>query len=300
MALAPRPKPLASWFGGKARMAPIIAGKVNTIQHRNWVEPYCGMSGVTMAKKPSKVEVLNDLHDGLITLYQVVRDPNLCMELLRLLELTPYARAEWRHCNTSWANEINPVEKARMVYVTLSQNFVGVTKNGSWSFGGPKYDSNVVRNFYSSLENIQAVSQRLKNVMIENAPAMTIINQWAAGCEDTLFYLDPPYLPETRKRNPAEYLHEMTKQHHEELLDWCIKANNKIILSGYYSSLYADALETKGWVREDYRAYAASAMQSARNGLKGKPGDLAVRTECLWFSPNIAPKTLWDFEREVI
>jgi DNA adenine methylase len=85
------PKPLTAWFGGKARMAPIIATKIENIPHTNFVEAFCGAAGVTVAKKPSSVEVVNDLHDGLIGLYRVVRNPETCQELVRQLELTPYA-----------------------------------------------------------------------------------------------------------------------------------------------------------------------------------------------------------------
>jgi DNA adenine methylase len=296
-----KPKPLTRWFGGKAKMAPIIAAKVDLIPHENWIEPFCGMSGVTMVKKPSRVEIINDLHNGLITLYRVVRNPETCKELIAQLELTPYARAEWHYCNRNWATETDQVEIARMVYVTLAQNFVGVTKNGSWSFGGAKFDGNVARRFYSSLDNIKAVCKRLQGVIIENADAFDIIHQWESVGEKSLFYLDPPYLPETRNRAPNEYLHEMTLEDHEKLLKWCIATKCKVILSGYPSELYSDYLESRGWDKKSYRAIAHSALRSENNGLKNKSADYAVRTECLWLSPNIATnRTLWNLESEAI
>jgi DNA adenine methylase len=89
-----KPKPLVPWFGGKARMAPIIASKMP--YHKCFVEPFGGAAGVLMAKAPSFNEVYNDLHSGIVTLFRVVRDPAKSRQLIELLEWTPYSREEWR------------------------------------------------------------------------------------------------------------------------------------------------------------------------------------------------------------
>jgi DNA adenine methylase len=291
-----KPKPLVPWYGGKARMASIIAAKLPP--HRIYVEPYGGAAGVLMAKNPSHIEVYNDLHDGIVTLFKVVRDPLLCRQLLELLELTPYARSEWKECNSSWATETDPVEKARKIYVTLAQNFVGRTSGGSWSFGGVKCDYNVAKTFYNRFDVIKAIANRLTNVQIENQPALDVMARWENP--DCVMYVDPPYLPETRSGGLA-YKFETTADDHLELLNFLLNSKSQIILSGYYSELYATTLEIQGWLREDYAALARSAMQSVNNGLKGQSIEKTKRTECLWLSPNITSnRTLWDFEREVI
>jgi DNA adenine methylase len=296
MLAANPPKPLTAWFGGKARLGKIIAEKLP--EHRIYVEPYGGMAGVLMAKYPSEVEVYNDLHSGVVALFRVVRDPVLCQQLLNLLDLTPYAREEWRDCNATWESETNLVEKARKVYVTLSQNFVGATAGGSWSFGGIKYDGNVVSKFYNSFDNIKAVCQRLKQVQVENFPATDVIKRWDSP--ETCFYLDPPYLPETRQgKNVNDYKHELTTGNHLELIDLCLSLKGKVILSGYPSETYDKALLEEGWIREDFQAMSSAALQSNANGLKGKPADKAKRIESLWISPNAQQKTLWNSTEEV-
>jgi DNA adenine methylase len=293
-----QPKPLVPWFGGKARMAKTIAGRLPS--HKFYVEPFGGAAGVLMAKSPSFVEIYNDLHSGIVSLFRVVRDQVKREKLINLLELTPYSREEWRYCNDTWETETDEIEKARKVYTTLYQNFVGKTTGGSWGFGGKRCDENKAQTFYNSLENILAVSSRLKNVLIENNPALSVMTQWDSP--ETLIYADPPYLPETR--SPAAlkaYKHEMNDSQHNELLDFFLNAKSKIIISGYPSNLYITTLENAGWKREDFQAIASSAIQSANNGLKGKPVNTFIRTECLWYSPNaITTPTLWDFEREVI
>jgi DNA adenine methylase len=295
--LRTQPKPLVKWFGGKARMAQIIAGKMP--HHRFYVEPFGGAAGVLMAKSPSEVEIYNDLHAGVVTLFRVIRDQDKCKELLRLLDLTPYARDEWRDCHDTWETETNEIEKARKVYVNLAQNFVGVTKGGSWAADGLLNPKGKPATFYNSLNNLTPVSKRFKTVHIENKPALEVMKRYDS--KETLIYADPPYLPETRSEGLArDYKHEMSLDDHIKLLDFLLKAKSQIILSGYPSKLYIETLESAGWVREDYEATASSALRSTKNGLKGAPPEKFKRTGCLWFNPAATPKTLWNLESEAI
>ena len=60
----------------------------------------------------------------------------------------------------------------------------------------------------------------------------------------------------------------MTRQQHEELLDVLLKSKAKVLLSGYESELYDDAL--KGWQKE-------KIWSAARNSSKKKK-------EVLWMN----------------
>lgn len=285
-----RVMPLVQWYGGKARLAPIIAEKMPA--HRVYVEPFGGAAGVLLAKQPSEIEVYNDLNQGIVNLFRVVRNPEQCQKLIDLLELTPYARDEWRDCNKTWETETDPIEKARKFYVVLNQGFVGQPSGGSWSFGGSKKpNNNKAVTFYNGLLEIAPVHKRFQNVLVENAPALNIMRQWDST--ETMIYVDPPYLPGTRN-SKNNYSHELTTNDHIELLDWLLQAKSMIILSGYPSALYSEKLEANGWVREDFKCIASSSLQSVGNGLKGKPAKQAERTECLWFNPAAKPRTLWE------
>ncbi|MEN6520331.1 MAG: DNA adenine methylase [Armatimonadota bacterium] len=52
----------------------------------------------------------------------------------------------------------------------------------------------------------------------------------------TLFYLDPPYIPETRKS--GKYRHEMTAEDHQELVEILLSIQGKVVLSGYNHPIY--------------------------------------------------------------
>jgi DNA adenine methylase len=90
--------------------------------------------------------------------------------------------------------------------------------------------------------------------------------------DSTLFYLDPPYLHETRTAKKA-YEFEMTRNDHEGLLGLIRTLEGKVFISGYRSTLYDDALD--GWTRHEFDMPNHSGQGVTKQR----------RVECLWESP---------------
>jgi DNA adenine methylase len=67
------------------------------------------------------------------------------------------------------------------------------------------------------------------------------------GCE--LIYADPPYLPETRRKQRI-YRHEYDTEDHERLLDILVNAPCKVMISGYSSGMYERKL--KDWTKHSF------------------------------------------------
>jgi len=91
-------------------------------------------------------------------------------------------------------------------------------------------------------------------------------------------YCDPPYLAETRSYKGKLYRYEMmTEEEHLELLRVIKRIPARVIISGYWSHLYAE--ELKGWRTVSFQAVTRSGE---------------VATECLWmnYSP---PLELHDY-----
>ncbi|WP_370017835.1 DNA adenine methylase [Planotetraspora sp. GP83] len=61
-------------------------------EHTHYVEPFAGSLAVLLARKPSRLETVNDLDRDLMTFWKVLRERPT--ELARVCALTPHSRAE--------------------------------------------------------------------------------------------------------------------------------------------------------------------------------------------------------------
>lgn len=263
-------RPLIRYHGGKWRLAPWIIQHLPP--HRCYVEPFGGAAGVLLQKERAYAEVYNDLDGDIVNLFRVLRDPEGSARLIDQVELTPYAREEF---DDAYESHPDPVERARRTIVRASMGFgsAGATKGTT----GFRIDT---RRRYGTAQQLWAeypttlgpVIQRLTGVMIENRPALEVMRQHDAT--DTLFFVDPPYLHETRYAGATHgryYTHEMNNANHGELLEELRQVQGMVVLCGYPSAVYDDAL--LGWAKT-----TTTARISAARGT-------AVRTECLWLNP---------------
>ena len=81
------------WFGGKGKMISRILPLIP--RGGIYVEPFCGVASLFFAKRPSPVEVLNDLDGRLINLFRCLQEPKSFDELKHRLRYTLYARSEF-------------------------------------------------------------------------------------------------------------------------------------------------------------------------------------------------------------
>lgn len=270
-------KSLLGYYGGKAGPA----GGWITAQlppHQIYVEPFGGICGVLMQKRPSAVEVYNDQENALHNLLTVVRDQP---EALRAaLVLTPYSRTEFKRCVKSIHQEgLDEVERARRAYVVLAMSRNGSLGNTSYSFGGPKFKGNVADGFINGQDRIPAVAERLRRVNIECGDWLRVSEQWDSP--QTLLYFDPPYtLGERTSR--GNYSQELKAGAHLAILEWIQQAQGAVVLSGYRNALYQAELEEKaGWVRRDFLTVAATSHKASR----------ASRVESIWLNKQAAAAT---------
>jgi DNA adenine methylase len=81
-------------------------------------------------------------------------------------------------------------------------------------------------------ESLARVCDRLSGVMIENRPALSVIEQHDA--EDTLFYVAPPYVMDTRAVGACHgryYDCEMTDRDNAQSLEKLLSAKGIVVLS---------------------------------------------------------------------
>jgi DNA adenine methylase len=264
-------RPALRWHGGKWKLAPWIIGHFPA--HRVYVEPFGGAGSVLLRKPRAYAEIYNDLDDELVALFRVLRDPERAAELVRRLELTPFARAEFE---AAYAPAEDEIEVARRLVVRSFQGFgcnatrrdrtTGFRSNSNRSGTTPAHD-------WRSLPGaLPAVVERLRGVVVERLDAFDLMARHDGP--DTLHYVDPPYLMTTRstkrygKGAYHTYKHEIGDEGHAGLLDALRGLSGFVVLSGYPSPLYDAALP--GWGRTERAALADGARE---------------RTEVLWLNP---------------
>jgi DNA adenine methylase len=256
-----------NYFGGKARMAEKIVALFPP--HKVYCEPFGGSAAVLFKKSPCPIEVYNDIDSELVNLFTVLRDKDLASELEQQLELTLYARAEFELAKTPAGD---PVERARRMIVRQRQSFGSHGEN--WSFAAKSTsgeNASTITRWRKGIDRIPAAVRRLSGVQIECCSWVDLIPR--IDSESTLFYLDPPYVSETRVG--GGYAHEMDEAQHIALVSMLLGIKGMAVLSGYDTPIYRP-LDDAGWVRKSYETPAFSS--DAR----------AARTEVLWISPRIA------------
>ncbi len=259
--------PPVTWFGSKSRLAKQITNHFPP--HQTFVDVFGGSGAILLAKPPSKVEVYNDLNVKLVTLFRVLSDPLKSKKLEHLLTLTPYSRAEFERCQQEIDFTDNDIEIARQFMVIQRQSHGGLGIQWSYCVGASAAGySASVRKFHAGIERLPAVAQRIRKVQIENLHWNDVLTRYDRDA--TLFYLDPPYVPETRTN--GQYEHEMTLDDHAQLVEKLIRLKGHVVLSGYTHPVY-EPLESFGWKRVNMDVIASTSQHRSR------------RIESLWISP---------------
>lgn len=278
-------RPIMRYHGGKWSIAQDIINEFPA--HEAYIEPYGGAASLLMRKAPAILDVYNDIDCEIVDVFSVLRDKELSEELKKRLFYTPYSRAEWKESFTMKGAEDDIVERVRRTLVRSWQtigtyNFTSKRLSGGWRGVAYKRDFHPNIDFLKWQKTIDDFTERLRCVVIENQPATQVMKRY--DNVNALFYVDPPYVAETRRKGRANaYAHEMTDEEHIDMLDTLIKLKGMVVLSGYTNKLYDEKLLPLGWVKKSFKAHADG------NAHAGNRGKLA-REEFIWINPSAAQK----------
>lgn len=264
---------LIRWAGGKGKqlndLLPLIPdGKI-------YVEPCGGGASVLLNRQRSPVEVYNDLDGALINLFQVVRDDETFDEFQRLLDYSPYSRSEFESCLT-FEGLADPVKRAVAFYTVINQSISGkrLARKGDWARGR---GDNLAERWFQRQEKLGVIHDRIRHVQIESRDALDILVEW--DTDGTVFYIDPPYVLDTRKQKKY-YAVEPGDEWHEQMVDVILECKGMVVLSGYDHPIY-ERLNERGWWNDQYGAKAI--MEVTKVG-----GNKRKRTEIVYRNPHAA------------
>lgn len=198
-------------------------------------------------------------------------NPESSQALIAVCALTPYSREEFTH---AYGHSEDPVERARRLVVRATMGFgsAGATKGKTGFRLDTRRNSATAQAIWARQpDNLAAVASRFTGVLVENRDAVTCMKDH--DTPSTLHFVDPPYIHDTRvevAKNSA-YRFEMTDAEHITLLDCLRQLSGMVIVCGYDSKLYNDALS-------DWKCITRTTSANGRAGS-------VQRTECLWINP---------------
>lgn len=173
------------WMGGKSRLVKTLLPLIPE-QHTAYVEVFAGAAWLLFSKPPSDVEVINDVHSELITLYRVVQ--HHLPELLRQMEYALIARDEFERLKAMDPKHLTDVQRAARFYYLMRTCF-GAKATGQ-TFGvaatrPPRFNPTTM------MDTLSAARDRLQRVVVEHLDFEQCIRRYDKP--GTFFYVDPPY-----------------------------------------------------------------------------------------------------------
>lgn len=248
-------RPILNYHGGKWKMKKWIIE--NLPEHDIYIEPFGGGASVLLGKPVSRHEVYNDLDENIFNVFFQYR--NNSDILVKKLESTPYSRREYDYAHNAIFN--CEVEKARCFII---RSFMGIGDSIYKKTGfrnSVTCNTSLAKSFKNYVDASDFFIKRLRYVILENLDYEEIFNKYDKP--GALFYVDPPYLHETRTTNNS-YKYEMSDYQHKKLIEILNNIEGSFVLSGYDNLLYDKYLQ---YSKKIYKE--VSTQKSSRK-------------ECLW------------------
>lgn len=275
-------RPVLRYRGGKWKLAPWILKHFPP--HHIYIEPYGGAASVLLRKPRSYGEVYNDLDGEVVNVFRILRDPATAHELRRRLELTAFAREEFK---AAYDDPTDDIDRAHKMITRAFMGFgsASMTRTHMTGFRSSSNRSGTTpaTDWANWPQFVPQIVERLRGVIVENKDALLVIAQH--DDPRALIYADPPYVADTRSSlqhkngngnrrgatpgtNGHYYRHDMDDAAHRALAGVLKEAKGMVAVSGYPCALYDELYPDWERVTIDHMADGA------------RP-----RTEALWLSP---------------
>lgn len=184
-----------AWIGGKKLLRKAIMERFPTDGFDRYIEVFGGAGWVLFGKEVGKeLEVFNDADSNLINLYRCIKYHR--EELQKELKWLSISREQFFDSKSQIeVRGLTDIQRAARYFHIIKVSFGADRK----TFGTNK------KNLSNSIEYLEEVQERLKNVVIENKDFESLIKVYDRP--GALFYLDPPYHG-TEKYYAAGFLKE--------------------------------------------------------------------------------------------
>lgn len=213
------------WVGGKSRLRKYIIPILPS--HTCYLEVFSGAAWVLFGKKPSDVEIINDIDQELITFFRVVKEKP--EELIQSFEWELVSRAEFERLANLDTSQLTDIQRAHRFYYLIMAGWGGELNyprfQTSITDGG--HGNRLIGALKTLRQRLEPVHARLRTVIIENLDWQACIDRYDRP--GTVMYVDPPY-----PGNKVNYYHNMREwETHRQLAERLTAAKCKWIVSSY-------------------------------------------------------------------
>lgn len=242
-------KSFIAWVGGKMLLAKkIIAEFPDESTVSRYIEVFGGGGSVLFAKNPHKLEIYNDANKELVNLFRCMKYHKNELEK----EVSGYINSREIFCELKERLEngvgFTDIQRAAMFFIKTKISYGADGR----TFGCNK--KNI------SADRFEEISQRLKNVVIENKDFENLIKVYDRS--DALFYCDPPY-----HKTENYYDVQFAESDHSRLKNTLDNIKGKFILS------YND----DEFIRDWYKDYTIIEAERQNNLSKGSYKELIIK-----------------------
>ncbi len=250
-------KSLRSTSGTGRWIADVLPWKFDT----SYVEPFAGMLGVLLQRRKTRVEIANDINERVVNFWRVLREkPD---ELFDLLDNTPHSRTEFERA-LDFLDGADPVMRAWAFRVRCVQSFHHTDKPGAWR---RVWSPNTSVSSRFKREGLQALADRLRDVILENRDALHILEKMQNEKKSVL-YCDPPYRSAT-----GAVFYEKTALDIQRCGELLKSQKGKVAVSGYN-----DEWDFLGWQALEFETQTSARIIRLQ------------KTEKLWINFEPTPK----------
>ncbi len=244
-----------TYYGGKQRLCAKILRLIP--EHTLYCEPFLGGAAVFFAKKPSRVEILNDTNRVLMNFYEVVKHDYASLE--KEIKSTLHSRDLYEKASIIYNHPglFDKVKLAWAVWVLSCQSF-GSKFDTSWSIGR-KSEWTAKNTINRRNRFTDEYALRLENVQLECTDALYIIS--SRDSENSFFYCDPPYF-----NSDCGHYDGYSEADFIALLETLSSIKGKFLLSSYPSDVLKEYITKHGWRHQTIE------QRSSVNNKTGKAG----------------------------
>lgn len=260
--------------GGKYYLAPWITSHMPQHFHQ-YVEPFCYAAHVRIALADRcDHAMLSDIDPMKTAVLRAVRDD--AVTLIDELQAIDYLETSFLDAKRRLQEDryLNPsIERVRDYIVVNRMSRGGLGKSFAWSNrlrGGQPGDANA---WQTMISDIGALSVIIEHDQIHTKNFKEVLPH-VLHRPDTVVYLDPTYIPDTRSAKKAYGEFEMTVEDHEMMADMVNDpaTHAKVIISGY------DNLSYQRWFKDWHLAQKEMPNHSGQGEHKQR------RVEVLWMN----------------